>query len=107
MPVSLHFRSLSPIIIWVFLVVSANAGTISAFSLPATNTDLASGINSNNTYLCALSFESGDKPLFINGVPFQQVHLFGKGSGSDENHPFFSGSDTNHGGTWAVSTTVD
>src|SRR5580658_1676389 len=106
MPVSLHFRSLSPIIVWVFLVISANAGTISAFSLPATGTDLASGIDSNNTYLCALSFGSGDKPLCINGVPFQRVRLNEKADGSDERPRYFSGCDTNHGGMWSVSATV-
>jgi hypothetical protein len=94
------------IAIWLFPAFSALAGTISVFSLPATGTDLASGIDSNNTYLCALSFGSGDKPLCINGVPFQQVHLNEHGAGSDERRRFFSGCDTNHGGTWSVSAAV-
>jgi signal transduction histidine kinase len=90
----------------MYPVVSAQAGTISAFSLPSTGTDLASGIGSINTYLCALNFGGSDKPLCINGVPFQQVHLNGKGAGSDVCHPFFYGTDTNHGGTWSVSVAV-
>ena len=87
----------------LFWTFSSDAGVISAFSLPSTGTDLASGINSNNTYLCALCFGSGDNPLCINGVPFQRVRL---SDGSAERRRFFSGCDTNHGGTWSVSAAV-
>ena len=92
--------------IWFYLAHSASAGVISAFSLPSTGTDLASGIDSNNTYLCALSFGSGDKTLCINGVPFQRVRLDEKDAGSGGRRRFFSGCDTNHGGTWSVSAEV-
>ena len=102
----LRLSRLLMIAIWLYPTISAHAGSISAFSLPSTGTDLASGIGSNNTYLCALSFGSGEGPLCINGVPFQLVHLHGKAAGSDELHSFFSGSDTNHGGTWSVSAAL-
>jgi len=102
----LRLTRLSWIVIWMTLGVSVRAGTISAFSLPSTGTDLASGIDSSNTYLCTLSFGSSNKPLFINGVPFQQVHLHENGNRSDERHQFFCGSDTHHGGTWSVSVTL-
>lgn len=91
------------IAICLYPTVLAHAGSISAFSLPSTGTDLASGIDSNNMYLCALSFGSGDKPLCINGVPFQLVHL---NRGSDELQRFLSGCDTNHGGTWSASAAI-
>ncbi|HEY4415499.1 MAG TPA: sensor histidine kinase [Verrucomicrobiae bacterium] len=92
--------------ITLLLAASALAGTVSVFSLPDIATDSASGINPSNSYLCALNFGGGTNPIFINGVPFQPVHLNGKGTGPDECHPFFSGSDTNHAGTWSVSATV-
>jgi hypothetical protein len=102
----LRLSRLLMIAIWLYPTISAHAGSISAFSLPSTGTDLASGIDSNNTYVCALSFGSGDKPLCINGVPFQLVHLHGRATGSDEIHSSCSGSDTNHGGTWSISAAV-
>jgi hypothetical protein len=98
----LRFTRSLLIAIWICSVVVAHGGTISAFSLPSTGTDRASGIDSSNTYLCALSFGSGDAPLCINKVPFQHVHLQERGSGSDARHQFFRGSDTNHSGTWSV-----
>src|SRR5580698_7790941 len=102
----LHLSRSMLIAIWLCPTVLAHAGSISVFSLPSAGTDFASGIDSNNTYLCALSFGSSDKPLCINGVPFQLVHLNGKGAGSDEGRRFFSGCDANHGGTWSASAAV-
>src|ERR1035437_8767285 len=102
----LRLKRLLLVAIWIYSAVLAHAGTISVFSLPGTGTDLASGIDATNTYLCALNFGGGDKQVFIKGVAFQQVHLNGKGAGSDERQPFFSGSDTNHGGTWSVSAAI-
>jgi len=94
------------IAIWMLSCISALAGTISVFSLPNIGTDAASGINTSNTYLCALVFGDHIEPLFVNNVPFQQINLNGKGSVADENHPSFTGSDINHGGTWSVSANI-
>jgi len=45
--------------------------TFSVATLPATNTDLATGITANKHYVCAFDFgNSGSPPSDINGVPF-------------------------------------
>jgi signal transduction histidine kinase len=87
---------------WIISTVSTVAGTITVFSLPDKGTDLASGISLSNTYLCALAFGTSDQPISVNGVPFQQVHLNGRGDGSKTDPCLFSGKDTCHGGTWSV-----
>jgi signal transduction histidine kinase len=88
--------------IWMISSISTFAGTIKVFSLPDKGTDLASGISLSNNYLCALSFGSGDEPLSINGVPFQHVHLNGRGAYSNADFSMFNGKDTNYGGTWSI-----
>lgn len=85
------------------VLVKLHAGTISVTSLSATGTDAATRINATNIYLCALDFGSVTTAVSVNGVSFQQLSLSGPGSGVDNKHPLFSGTDSNFGGTWTLA----
>jgi rhamnogalacturonan endolyase len=84
-------------------VTTAHAGSISVVSLPATGTDAASGINATNSYKCALDFGNATTAVSVNGVSFQQLSLSGKGTGADNSHPLFTGTDAIFGGTWTLA----
>ncbi|MBC7979746.1 MAG: hypothetical protein H7Y36_04195 [Armatimonadetes bacterium] len=84
-------------------LANAHAGSISVNTLPATGTDAASGISTSNNYLCALDFGDTTSAIAVNGVAFQQLSLSGKGTGVDNKHPLFSGTDATHGGTWTLA----
>ncbi len=90
----------------IFLLAATagtHAGSITQVSLPATGSDAASGISTSVNYLCALDFGNNTSAISVAGVPFQQLSLTGKGSGVDNRHPVFSGTDANYGGTWTLT----
>jgi hypothetical protein len=70
--------------------------SISVGALPASGTDDASGINSTNTYLCALDFTTGSTPQVINGVTFAPVTVTNVASAS--------GTDPVNGGSWSLAS---
>ncbi len=50
--------------------LSAGAGTITLVTLPATSTDLATGISPGKHYVCVFDYgNNGSPPSAINGVP--------------------------------------
>ncbi|HZM02596.1 MAG TPA: LamG-like jellyroll fold domain-containing protein [Candidatus Saccharimonadales bacterium] len=50
---------------------TTRAGTITIVNLPATNTDFASVITTNNYYVCAFDFGNSNTNTYsVNGVPF-------------------------------------
>jgi len=52
---------------------SIRAGTITLVTLPATNTDLATGITPGKHYVCAFDYGNGGATVSVNGVNF--VHF--------------------------------
>lgn len=74
---------------------------LSLVRLPASATDAASRISTNNTYVCALDFGSDTNTLSVNNVVFQQISLFGAGTGTT-NLPIFTGVDSTYGGSWTM-----
>jgi hypothetical protein len=71
--------------------------TLSQVQLPASGTDVATGIGNGTNYLCVLDFGLSAYAATINGIIFTPVNL-----GSVTN---LSGVDPNYGGTWTASTT--
>lgn len=89
----------------VFVVTNgvwAYTPSISVVQIAATGTDVASGINTTNTYLCALDFGADTNSLAINGVNFTQLDLHGNGTGT-ASVPVFSDVDANYGGSWSLT----
>ena len=85
------------------MLTSSYASTVSIYFLPPTETDPASGIDSNTNYLCALSFGGRTNPIIVNGLTFQRVHLNGQDTGSGIDTLKFNGIDSSHGGTWSIA----
>jgi hypothetical protein len=80
--------------------------SISVTALPSTGTDAATGINATNTYLCALDFGNQSTPVSVNGVSFQKISVSGSGTGANNNHPLFSGTDTVFSGVWTLAASL-
>ena len=80
--------------------------SISVVTLPATGTDAATGINATNAYLCALDFGNLSTAVSVNGVSFQKISLSGSGTGADNNHPLFSGTDPVFSGVWTLAASL-
>ena len=80
--------------------------SISVVPLPATGTDAASDINATNNYLCALDFGSLSTAVSVNGVSFQRISLSGSGTGTDNKHPLFSGTDPVYSGSWTLAANL-
>jgi hypothetical protein len=81
---------------------SVRAGTITVVNLPATNTDIATGITTNKTYVCAFNFGSQNATTYsVNGVPFAHFK-----SAMQNVHLTTNWIDTTHGGQVIVSVAV-
>jgi hypothetical protein len=53
------------------LTISVRAGTITVVPLPGTNTDLATGITTNKTYVSCVDYGNRNNTIYsVNGVPF-------------------------------------
>jgi hypothetical protein len=76
---------------------SLRAGTITVVDLPATGTDVATGITTNKHYVCALDFGNyGSPPGNINGVRFYHVS-------PNNTATNLTGADPNFGGGFVLS----
>jgi hypothetical protein len=82
-----------------FATTSMHAGTITVVTLPTTGTDAASGISTNNTYVCCLDFgTNATPPVTINGVNFQRLDP------GNQTVNTVTGTETNHGGTYTLTS---
>ncbi len=84
--------------------ISTRAGTITVVNLPPTSTDLATGINTNKTYVSCFDFGSANATVYsVNGVPFVHVR-----SAANNVYLITNWVDTNvlHGGQIIVTTGV-
>jgi hypothetical protein len=60
----------------LFTAASMRGGTITVVNLPATNTDIATGITTNQNYVCAFDYGSLDANTYtVNGVPFAHFKI--------------------------------
>lgn len=80
---------------------SARAGTITVVDLPATGTDAASGISTNNHYVCAFDYGNNANTPTINGVPF--THLGWPGANNNQ-FAVTNAVDANFGGQLVISS---
>jgi hypothetical protein len=83
---------------------SARAGTIMAVNLPPTNTDIATGITTNKTYVCAFDYGSQNTTTYsVNGVPFAHFK-----TAAQNTYLVTNWIDTNagHGGQVIVTTSA-
>jgi hypothetical protein len=68
------FAAASAALLTFLGAASVRAGTITVVGLPAVNTDIATGITTNKSYVCAFDYGSKDAVTYsVNGVPFAHV----------------------------------
>lgn len=71
---SLTTIAASAVLLTLLTTASAQAGTIAVVNLPGTNTDAASEITTNKTYVCAFDYGNRNTTIYsVNGVLFTHI----------------------------------